>query len=313
MPRTVPAAGETPPLPRPVYRAYDVGVEFNEDYVDLMYRITGRDLGLYLYDNNNRPVRDVNGRLILLSNRWGVTENVSLTESEQYWITTVNDGDCATIDITVIPHDSTLAATDAGQVLDPDTLYQARLVPLLLHEAFDGYEVGQTAVGTGATLGRWSVADEGPNAGPSVWEVREQGIPASHYVIQTTNIWGGTTTANDPIKPGTVLVYADTATLPAAHSEQPSRWTDYRLSAYLRAEDDDALGIVFRYASAGRHYRFSMDRERRRRRLLKIYDGATNVLAQDEFTYTLNRDYLVTVEAVGTSLRVYQDCDLSSM
>jgi len=71
VPATVPAPGEKPPLPRPVYRAYDVGAEFNEDYVDLMYRIERRDLGLYLYENNNRPVRDAQGRLIVLSNRWG--------------------------------------------------------------------------------------------------------------------------------------------------------------------------------------------------------------------------------------------------
>jgi hypothetical protein len=52
IPPTVPAPGQSPILPKPVYRAYDVGVEFNEDYVDLMYRIARRDLSLYLYDAN---------------------------------------------------------------------------------------------------------------------------------------------------------------------------------------------------------------------------------------------------------------------
>src|SRR5207249_2619445 len=61
VPATVPSVGQKPPLPRPVYRAYDVGVEFNENYVDLMYRLARRGLGLYLYDNNNRPVRDAQG------------------------------------------------------------------------------------------------------------------------------------------------------------------------------------------------------------------------------------------------------------
>jgi hypothetical protein len=310
IPATVPAEGDKPPLPRPVYRAYDIGVDFNENYVDLMYRIAGRDLGLYLYDNNNRPVRDVKGRLIVLSNRWGVTEDLTLTESEDYWITTVNGTDCAEIDTTLIPHNNTLAAADDRLVLDADTLYEARLVPLLLHEAFSDYEVGDAAIGTGAALGRWRVADEGTNAAPSHWEVREAGDPASRYVIQTSNIWGGTTAANDPVKPGTLLVYGNTPSLPSIHPEQPSNWTDYRASVYVRAEDDDAIGLVFRYADASRHYRFSMDRERRRRRLLKIYDGATNVLAEDEFTYTLDRDYLITVEAVGPSLRIYQDGEL---
>jgi hypothetical protein len=308
IPATVPAAGEKPPLPRPVYRAYDVGVKFNENYVDLMYRIAGRDLGLYLFDNNNRPVRDVNGRLIVLSNRWGVTEDLTLSESETYWITTVNGSDCALIDQTAIPHNKTLAAAADAQVLEADTFYEARLVPLLLHETFSDYEVGLMASGTGATLGPWTVVDEGQNAMPSKWHVLEQpAAPESRYLLQDSVIWGGTTAANDPVKPGTLLVYGDKSSLSPTHPEQPSSWSDYRFSVYLRAHHDDAIGLVFRYTSASRHYRFSMDRERRYRRLVKIYDGATTVLAEDEFTYTLARDYLITIEAIGASLHVYQD------
>jgi hypothetical protein len=310
VPSTVPAAGEKPPLPRPVYRAYDVGVAFNENYVDLMYRIAGRDLGLYLYDNNNRPGRDAAGRLIGIQNRWGVTDDLTLSESDNYWVTTVNGSDCAVIDTTLIPRNNTLGAAEEGQVLDGDTLYEARLVPVLLHEAFAAQPVGATATGTGATLGRWTVFDEGANGAPSHWEVREEGTPPSRYVIQTTNIWGGTTAGNDPVKPGTLLVYADTPLLAPGHPEQPSNWTDYRVSVYLRSGDDDAVGVAVRYAGPARHYRFVMDRERRYRRLLKVYDGVTTVLAGDEFTYTLDRDYLVTIEAVGPSLRVYQDGEL---
>src|SRR5581483_2267528 len=78
VPPTVPAPGERPALPRPVYRAYDVGVVFNEDYVDLLYRLDRRDLALSLFDANNRPVRDAAGRLVAFSNRWGVAETLSL-------------------------------------------------------------------------------------------------------------------------------------------------------------------------------------------------------------------------------------------
>ena len=43
IPPTVPSLGQKPQSrPLPVYRAYDVGVEFNENYVDLMYRMDGR-------------------------------------------------------------------------------------------------------------------------------------------------------------------------------------------------------------------------------------------------------------------------------
>ena len=63
LPPTVPAPGERPPLPRPIYRAYDAAVAFNENYVELLYRARGRSLALYLYDNNNRPVGDAAGGL----------------------------------------------------------------------------------------------------------------------------------------------------------------------------------------------------------------------------------------------------------
>ena len=51
-----------------------------------MYRISGRDLGLYLYDNNNRPVRDAEGRLLIQSGDWGHVEELTLTEGEQHWV-----------------------------------------------------------------------------------------------------------------------------------------------------------------------------------------------------------------------------------
>jgi hypothetical protein len=55
VPPTVPRTGDKPRLPRPVYRSYDVGVLFNETYVDQLYAAVNRDLTLYLFDNNDRP------------------------------------------------------------------------------------------------------------------------------------------------------------------------------------------------------------------------------------------------------------------
>ena len=131
-------------LPRPVYRAYDVGAVFNEDYVDLMYRLARRDLLLYLYDSNNQPVRDA-GRLIVSANRWGVTESLTLSEGRALH-QRARPGGCVLADPTIIPHQVTLFAADAGQVLKPDMVHEARLVPLLMHEDFsDGLEAGRSS------------------------------------------------------------------------------------------------------------------------------------------------------------------------
>ena len=356
IPATVPEVGDKPVLPRPVYCAYDIGVEFNENYVDLMYRLERRDLGLYLYDNNNEPVRDAQGRLIVLSNRWGVTEEITLTESDIRWITVVNASDCATLDPTIIPHTKTLTSIAEGQVLDPDTVYEARLVPLLLHDDFsaDLTTWEQVDEGTNEGPGRWKLAGHkklvgeaatavGPivnldgspdltaldpkfdvvilhgdtarasrqyrivsiddvakaitvdgepdlNGAGSAWE-----IPGVSGLVQTSNIWGGKLNRNDPIKPGTMLI--------GGHSD----WSDYRLSVFLRSTDDDAIGVVFRYLNPEHCYRFSMDREGRKRWLVRVAMGGHSILAEDDFVYRLDQDYLITIEAIGASLRVYQD------
>jgi hypothetical protein len=73
----------------PVYRGYDIGAAFNEDYVDLMYRLERRDLGLYLFDVSNAPVREADGRLAVLENRWGRTEQLTLDESDTRWVATL--------------------------------------------------------------------------------------------------------------------------------------------------------------------------------------------------------------------------------
>jgi hypothetical protein len=86
VPLTVPTTGEKPLLPRPVYRAYDVGVLFNENYVDLMYRLASRDLSVVLYDRNNLPLRDRSGRLVVRENPWGVAEHLTLSAQEDLWL-----------------------------------------------------------------------------------------------------------------------------------------------------------------------------------------------------------------------------------
>lgn len=299
VPATVPPPGQPPRLPRPVYRGYDVGVEFNEDYVDAMYALDRRDLGLYLFDNNSQPLRDELGRLVVLPNRWGRTDMLTLTESETRWIATVNASTCIDEDVTSIPHDRTLVVGENGLVLAPDTVHEARLVPLLLHETFND--------DTGEELGGWLVHDEAPNNGPSHWEVRETGEPPSRYVIQTTNVGGGTPDGRDPVKPGTLLLRADDPNRPSPDSGQPGNWTNYRLSLYVRSEQENTIGVVFRYQDEDNHYRFAMDRERKYRRLMRLQDGQTTVLAEDDWVYQLNTDYLVTIEAIGDALSVYLD------
>ena len=305
VPPTVPPPGVKALLPRPVYRAYDIGVEFDEDYVEQLYRLGGRDLGLYLFDNNNQPIRDAERRLLVLPNLWGRVETLTVDRSESHWVTTVHSSDCVTLDDFGATHDHRLATH--GQLLDGDTFYEARLVPLLVHEAFADIAVGTAASGTGATIGRWVVYDEGNVGLPSRWEVQQAGAPPSHYVIQTRNVSGGSADPRSPNKPGTVLLRADDPALPAADLAQPSHFTDYRLSAYLRSDTEGAIGLLVRRATATTFYRFSMERAGRYRRLVRVVGGVVTTLAEDDFVMRTDQDYFIVIQTIGSSVEVYQD------
>jgi hypothetical protein len=309
IPATVPAVGEKPVMAKPFYRAYDVAVEFNEDYVDLMYRISGRDLGLYLYDCNNQPARDPEGRLLFQSGDWGTVEELTLTEGEQRWVALSKSTNLCLPEIKQenIALDKKLTSAVAGRVLEPDMIHEARLIPLLLREGFQRFASGAATSGPSGKLGRWEVRDEGNINPPSKWEVRETVAPTSKYLTQTSNIKGGNNDASDPFKPGTMLVFGSDPRLDGGHSEQPFTWTDYRLSVYLSASGGGAMGLVVRYSDLNNYYRFSMDRNRKYRRLVSVANGIHTILKQDDFTYESQTDYLITVEAIGNSLRVYQD------
>jgi hypothetical protein len=308
LPATVPASGEKPDLPRPVYRAYDLGTEFNENYVQLMYRLDARDLALYLFDQNNAPIRDAKGRLLVLRSGWDVSAQPSVDSSELVWMTTLQLSTCFGGASVTLEHDESLKLP--GVTLEPDTIYDARLNPLLIHEDFSDavlYQLNQAASGSGAVLGRWTVEDQGGGSGASNWVIAERGTPAVRFVRQTSNYFAGSLDGRVPDKLGTLLWLHDRPELGAGGQDQPSNWTNYRLSAVLRAEDDDAIGLVFRRSSDARYYRFSLDRERKYRRLTRHVDGVVHVLAEDEFVYQENRDYEVVIEAIDSVLTVFQD------
>jgi hypothetical protein len=45
-----------------------------------------------------------------------------------------------------------------------DTVYDARLIPLLLHEDFSAYPVATVALGPAGTIGDWTEVDQDPTS-----------------------------------------------------------------------------------------------------------------------------------------------------
>jgi polysaccharide biosynthesis/export protein len=136
----------------------------------------------------------------------------------------------------------------------------------------------------------WMIVDEGDKEGPSVWTY-DRG-----QVIQTGNIYGGFDA--DIAKPGTFAVAGDTS------------WSDYTISLDLRSRDNDGIGVIFRFRDGDNYYRFSMDRQRSYRRLVKKVAGQVVVLAEDAFVYVQDKWYRFKAEVKQDHFKIYLDGQL---
>ncbi|MCU1264523.1 MAG: hypothetical protein JWM21_841 [Acidobacteria bacterium] len=273
----------------------NVGVEFNENYVDLLYRMERRDLGLYLFDQNNRPVRDVKGRIVSLESSWGRSEARELARSDRRWEALLRNNDCQ-LGLAERPRDSMLFNA-IKEALQPESLYEAQLIPLLLHDDFAGYSNAVISGPTGV-LGGWHIHDAGNDEGPSRWEIASEKSSANLFLTQTSRLWEGKTGSSVPVKSETLLVFQEMA--------QPSPWTDYRLSLYLRRGAGQIIGIVFRFRDDNNHYRWTLDNSATHQ-LVRLVDGAHEILTQGKAVVNNEQDVLLTIEAVGDQLRGYLD------
>ena len=136
------------------------------------------------------------------------------------------------------------------------------------------------------TLANWTIVDEGTINAPSAWSV------LGGQMVQSSNIYGGSTDGTDPVKPGSFALAGNTS------------WADYEFNVSLMGQDDDGIGVMFRYQNPQNYYRFSMDSQRAYRRLTKTVGGVTTILAQDSVAYTLNQWSAVKITAVGSQIQV---------
>jgi len=152
-------------------------------------------------------------------------------------------------------------------------------VPLLLKDFSDHSMAG------------WTIVDEGNVNGPSSWSA------SSGYMLQSSNIY--TEPKTDPNMHGTFALW-----------DAGMAWTDYQMTLTMLSEDDDAMGIMFRYQDANNYYRFAWLNENHnqgvgRRQLIKMHNGTFTVLAQNDTPYTKNTSYTVKIQASESNLKVF--------
>jgi hypothetical protein len=122
---TIPMIGQ-----KPVYWSYDIGVSFNEPYVDQMYLMSDMALAVELFDNNDQPVLDRDGTPISLQNQWGDNPQVFITREEQQWIRMLDERGCITLDYQHKPRNRNLYSGHKRLSLKPETLYKARITAI---------------------------------------------------------------------------------------------------------------------------------------------------------------------------------------
>jgi len=165
----------------------------------------------------------------------------------------------------------------------------------LLAEDFSDPEVYLIEDFDDGNINGWTIFDDA--SGTSNWSVSwDQTFFSSGNLLQTSNIYGGSTSRAPLPKPGTYLIYDD-----------GDNWQDYVAELYFLSTDNDAIGLMFRYQDDDNYYRFSWDQQRNYRRLVKKVDGNFTLLAEDSVPYIKNKVYKLGVSAEGDRLRVSID------
>lgn len=135
----------------------------------------------------------------------------------------------------------------------------------------------------------WNIVDEGTASKPSQW-VLEGG-----ELLQKSNIFEPYQSIADLPMRGTYAV--------AGRLE----WSDYRLRVGLRSDDDNAIGVLFRYQDEKNYYRFSMDSSRQYRRLVKCRNGIFSLLWYDKTAFTQQKSYQLEIVVKDAALKVVLD------
>jgi len=84
-------------------------------------------------------------------------------------------------------------------------------------------------------------------------------------------------------------------------------WTDYRVQLTLRSDDDDDIGVMVRYQNPDNYYRFSWDKQRNYRRLVKKENGVFTLLAEEPVPYVTGQTYTIEILVTGDIITVRVD------
>lgn len=149
----------------------------------------------------------------------------------------------------------------------------------------------------------WTVVDEGTLNGPSDWAVENGALVQRSDIASTQQATGSNSfsVAGDGpyvLRDGTYALRSD----PASRD-----WTDYAFEATLTPNDDDGIGLLFRYTYAANYYKLEADAQTGVVMLTRHLEGRETILARAWNEYTPGEDQHWRIEVEGGEIRTWID------
>lgn len=142
---------------------------------------------------------------------------------------------------------------------------------------------------------------------PNLADTDQDGIPDGYEVANGFDPVNNTDANLDTDNDGyTNLEEFLAGTDPQSYNDHPI-WSDYNLSLNLTSDDNDEIGVMFRYQGPDNYYQFNWNTGTNTRRLIKVKNGEFSVLAEDSTSYTVGQTYLLNIVANGSSLDINID------
>ncbi|MEL7471620.1 MAG: hypothetical protein AAFN27_24465, partial [Pseudomonadota bacterium] len=149
----------------------------------------------------------------------------------------------------------------------------------------------------------WTIVDEGDINGPSDWQVVD-GALVQVSDIQSAQQGTGSTAfsvAGDGpfiLRDGTYALWEDPEAL---------AWTDYAFQATITPNDDDGIGLLFRYTDPDNFYKLEADAQTGLVMLTRQFEGRETILARGYGEYTPGEAQDWRVEIEGSTIRTFID------
>ncbi len=149
----------------------------------------------------------------------------------------------------------------------------------------------------------WTIVDEGTLNGPSDWSV-ENGVLVQASDIPSPQQGTGSNAysvgGDGPyiLRDGTYALWDDAAA---------EEWTDYAVEATLTPNDDDGIGLLFRYTDDENYYKLEADAETGLVMLIRHLEGRETILARGWHEYTEGEAQRWRIEVDGGEFRAFID------